>query len=183
MRSTSRSVPRGSFTEEERAWLQSMVSQCGQALERASQYEAEQTIAETLQRSVLPSSLPRVEGVELAARYLPGSAAARCRRRLVRRAPAPGREARPRRRRRGRQGRPGSGEHGAAAKRDPRLLRRPPEALVRARRGSTGSPTRCSTPPSRRSPTWPSSPTRACAACRPPDTRRRSSPTPTDGSS
>ncbi len=61
------------FAEEERAWLQSMVSQCGQALERASQYEAEQTIAETLQRSVLPSSLPRVEGVELAARYLPGS--------------------------------------------------------------------------------------------------------------
>ena len=63
-----------SFTEEDRAWLQSMVSQCGLALERASQYETEQTIAETLQRSVLPSSLPRVEGVELAARYLPGSA-------------------------------------------------------------------------------------------------------------
>ena len=62
------------FTEEERAWLQSMISQCGQALERASQYETEQTIAETLQRSVLPSSLPRVEGVQLAARYLPGSA-------------------------------------------------------------------------------------------------------------
>ena len=63
-----------SFTEEDRAWLQSMVTQCGLALERASQYEAEQTIAETLQRSVLPSSLPRVDGVELAARYLPGSA-------------------------------------------------------------------------------------------------------------
>jgi anti-sigma regulatory factor (Ser/Thr protein kinase) len=61
-------------TEEERAWLGSMVAQCGLALERASQFEAEQTIAETLQRSVLPSSLPRVEGVELAARYLPGSA-------------------------------------------------------------------------------------------------------------
>ena len=61
------------FSEDERAWLQSMVSQCGQALERATQYEAEQTIAETLQRSVLPSSLPRVEGVQLAARYLPGS--------------------------------------------------------------------------------------------------------------
>ncbi|HEU4971819.1 MAG TPA: SpoIIE family protein phosphatase [Gaiellaceae bacterium] len=65
---------RRTFTDEERAWLQSMVSQCGQALERASQYEAEQTIAETLQRSVLPSSLPRVDGVQLAARYLPGSA-------------------------------------------------------------------------------------------------------------
>ena len=63
-----------SFSDEDRAWLESMVSQCGLALERASQYEAEQTIAETLQRSVLPSSLPRIEGVELAARYLPGSA-------------------------------------------------------------------------------------------------------------
>jgi GAF domain-containing protein/anti-sigma regulatory factor (Ser/Thr protein kinase) len=63
-----------SVTEEERAWLQSMVAQCGLALERATQYEVEQTIAETLQRSVLPSSLPRVDGVELAARYLPGSA-------------------------------------------------------------------------------------------------------------
>jgi GAF domain-containing protein/anti-sigma regulatory factor (Ser/Thr protein kinase) len=63
-----------SFTEEDRAWLRSMITQCGLALERATQYEVEQTIAETLQRSVLPSSLPRVDGVELAARYLPGSA-------------------------------------------------------------------------------------------------------------
>ena len=65
---------RRTFTDDEREWLESMVSQCGQALERATQYEVEQTIAETLQRSVLPSSLPRVEGVQLAARYLPGSA-------------------------------------------------------------------------------------------------------------
>ena len=63
-----------SFTLDDREWLGSMIAQCGLALERASQYEAEQTIAETLQRSVLPSSLPRVDGVELAARYLPGSA-------------------------------------------------------------------------------------------------------------
>ena len=63
-----------SFGPDERAWLQSMVGQCGLALERARQYEVEQTIAETLQRSVLPSSLPRVDGVELAARYLPGTA-------------------------------------------------------------------------------------------------------------
>ena len=65
---------RRTFSDDEREWLESMVSQCGQALERAAQYEVEQTIAETLQRSVLPSSLPRVEGVQLAARYLPGSA-------------------------------------------------------------------------------------------------------------
>ncbi len=33
---------------------------------------ASTTIAETLQRSLLPERLPRIEGVELAARYLPG---------------------------------------------------------------------------------------------------------------
>ena len=37
------------------------------------QFEAERTIAETLQRSVLPASLPRIANVELAARYLPGT--------------------------------------------------------------------------------------------------------------
>ncbi len=34
-------------------------------------YEREHTIAETLQRSLLPERLPRVEGLEIAARYLP----------------------------------------------------------------------------------------------------------------
>ncbi len=52
----------------------SLAGQTAQALERAGHYESEQTIAETLQRSVLPVSLPRVDGVQLAARYLPGSA-------------------------------------------------------------------------------------------------------------
>jgi PAS domain S-box-containing protein len=40
-------------------------------------YEREHTIAETLQRSLLPERLPRIEGLEIAARYLPaGSGAA-----------------------------------------------------------------------------------------------------------
>jgi PAS domain S-box-containing protein len=34
-------------------------------------YEREHTIAETLQRSLLPERLPQIEGLELAARYLP----------------------------------------------------------------------------------------------------------------
>jgi len=34
-------------------------------------YEREHTIAETLQRSLLPARLPRIEGLEIAARYLP----------------------------------------------------------------------------------------------------------------
>jgi PAS domain S-box-containing protein len=36
-------------------------------------YRREHTIAETLQRSLLPERLPPIEGVELAARYLPGA--------------------------------------------------------------------------------------------------------------
>jgi PAS domain S-box-containing protein len=36
-------------------------------------YQREHKIAETLQRSLLPERLPQIEGVELAARYLPGS--------------------------------------------------------------------------------------------------------------
>jgi len=36
-------------------------------------YEREHRIAETLQRSLLPERLPPIEGVELAARYLPGA--------------------------------------------------------------------------------------------------------------
>jgi serine phosphatase RsbU (regulator of sigma subunit)/anti-sigma regulatory factor (Ser/Thr protein kinase) len=58
---------------EDRAVVEALAGQAAQALERAGRYETEQAIAETLQRSVLPDSLPRVEGVELAARYLPGS--------------------------------------------------------------------------------------------------------------
>jgi serine phosphatase RsbU (regulator of sigma subunit)/anti-sigma regulatory factor (Ser/Thr protein kinase) len=61
-------------TDDERSLVAALAGQAAQALDRASRFESEQTIAETLQRSVLPTSLPRVEGVELAARYLPGSA-------------------------------------------------------------------------------------------------------------
>ncbi len=51
-----------------------LAGQAAQALDRARRFESEQTIAETLQRSVLPSSLPEVSGVQLAGRYLPGTA-------------------------------------------------------------------------------------------------------------
>ena len=59
---------------DERALVEALAGQAAQALDRASHFASEQAIAETLQRSVLPVSLPRVDGVELAARYLPGSA-------------------------------------------------------------------------------------------------------------
>ncbi len=59
---------------DDRAIVEALAGQAAQALDRANLFESERTIAETLQRSVLPVSLPRVEGVQLAARYLPGSA-------------------------------------------------------------------------------------------------------------
>ncbi len=62
------------LSDDEIDFVGSLAGQTAQALERAGHYESEQTIAETLQRSVLPVSLPRVDGVQLAARYLPGSA-------------------------------------------------------------------------------------------------------------
>lgn len=61
------------LSEEERRFVEALAGQAAQALDRATRFESEQAIAETLQRSVLPASLPRVPGVELAARYLPGT--------------------------------------------------------------------------------------------------------------
>ncbi len=62
-----------SLSSEERRFVEALAGQAAQALDRASAFESEQSIAETLQRSVLPTSLPRVEGMQLAARYLPGT--------------------------------------------------------------------------------------------------------------
>ncbi|HEU0336251.1 MAG TPA: GAF domain-containing protein [Gaiellaceae bacterium] len=59
---------------DELAFFETLASQCAQALDRARRYESERTIAETLQRSVLPDRLPDVDGLELAGRYLPGTA-------------------------------------------------------------------------------------------------------------
>jgi serine phosphatase RsbU (regulator of sigma subunit)/transcriptional regulator with GAF, ATPase, and Fis domain/anti-sigma regulatory factor (Ser/Thr protein kinase) len=61
--------------EEHRAFLEAIASQCGLALDRALRYESERRIAETLQRSVLPETVPSMEGVKVVARYLPGTSA------------------------------------------------------------------------------------------------------------
>lgn len=61
------------ISNADREWLTTLVSQGAQALDRAGRYEMERSIAETLQRSVLPERLPALHGVELAARYLPGT--------------------------------------------------------------------------------------------------------------
>jgi anti-anti-sigma factor len=58
----------------ERATLLALAEQCGQALDRARLYRAQQRIAETLQRNLLPQELPGLARLALAARYLPGAA-------------------------------------------------------------------------------------------------------------
>jgi PAS domain S-box-containing protein len=62
-----------SLVAEDVAFLESLASQCAQALERARLYEAERRVAATLQRSLLPQRLPNVESVEFAVRYLPAA--------------------------------------------------------------------------------------------------------------
>ena len=59
------------ITEEERVFLEALAGQCALALERATLYEREHKTAETLQRSLLPDSLPTVPGIILEARCLP----------------------------------------------------------------------------------------------------------------
>jgi PAS domain S-box-containing protein len=59
------------ITEEEKVFLEALAGQCALAVERATLYEREHTTAETLQRSLLPDSLPTIPGMILAARCLP----------------------------------------------------------------------------------------------------------------
>jgi anti-anti-sigma factor len=61
-------MPRA-FPAEERAFVGTLVSQAAQAFERAALADARWEIARTLQRSLLPARLPRVEGLGLAAHY------------------------------------------------------------------------------------------------------------------
>jgi serine phosphatase RsbU (regulator of sigma subunit)/CHASE3 domain sensor protein len=56
---------------ERRRVLEVLLAQGAQAIERAGLYEREQHIATTLQASLLPSRLPEIEGLDLAAAYRP----------------------------------------------------------------------------------------------------------------
>jgi PAS domain S-box-containing protein len=59
------------FVEEERRFMLTLVGPFAQAVERARLYERQMSTVETLQRAVLPETLPGLDGVRLAARYLP----------------------------------------------------------------------------------------------------------------
>lgn len=54
-------------------FLEALAGQCAIALERARLYERERSTAMALQRSLLPDLLPVTPGLELAARFRPGS--------------------------------------------------------------------------------------------------------------
>lgn len=61
----------GVLDDDDRVLAWAFSAQAAQAFERARLYGAEHAIAQALQQSLLPPSLPAVDGVELAARYRP----------------------------------------------------------------------------------------------------------------
>ena len=65
------SGPRG-FSDEDRAFFGTLGEQCALSLDRAARYEREHHVAETLQRALLPPSLPELPGLTLRAAYRPG---------------------------------------------------------------------------------------------------------------
>ena len=61
------------YTAEQRSFVQTLASQCAQAIVRAQLHQAEHEVAVTLQRSLLPQSLPELDRMSLATRYRPGT--------------------------------------------------------------------------------------------------------------
>ena len=61
------------FGETDLALLVPAAERAALAIGRARIVERERRIAETLQRSLLPETLPAIDGIELAARFLPGA--------------------------------------------------------------------------------------------------------------
>ena len=60
------------FDPDEQAFLGAFAAQVTQALRRGLAYQVEQTTSERLQRSLLPQSLPELDGLALGAHYQPG---------------------------------------------------------------------------------------------------------------
>lgn len=63
--------PAGAGSDQlDQPFLEALADLCAAALDRARLHDAHREVAHTLQRLLLPSSLPAVAGVEIAARYL-----------------------------------------------------------------------------------------------------------------
>src|SRR3954466_7761998 len=60
------------FSQADQGLLQLIADRAALAVQHARLYEREHGIVETLQRALLPSRLPQLPGVQVAARYLPG---------------------------------------------------------------------------------------------------------------
>jgi serine phosphatase RsbU (regulator of sigma subunit) len=67
------SKTRREFDREDMLLLRLVAGRAAVAIDRARLHEREHRIAEVLQRSLLPERLPSLEGVEVAARYVPGT--------------------------------------------------------------------------------------------------------------
>jgi len=63
----------GDFSESDEVVLLQLAQLAAIAIENAERYEHEHHIAETLQRSLLPDTPPRIFGLDLAVHYQPGS--------------------------------------------------------------------------------------------------------------
>ncbi|MHA6618152.1 SpoIIE family protein phosphatase [Pseudonocardia sp. DLS-67] len=61
------------FASDERDFMLALVAQAAPAFERAAAADVRRLIAETLQKSLLPPTLPRLHRLPLASRYLPGA--------------------------------------------------------------------------------------------------------------
>ncbi|MFF5336470.1 SpoIIE family protein phosphatase [Streptomyces sp. NPDC013181] len=61
------------FEPEERALLTSIAGLIAQALDRARLYDTKERLAHSLQAHLLPHTLPRIGGLDVAARYLPAT--------------------------------------------------------------------------------------------------------------
>src|SRR5215210_5535951 len=60
------------FDDDEQAFLAAFAAQVSQALRRGLAFQTQQTVAELLQRSLLPDALPELAGLDLGAHYEPG---------------------------------------------------------------------------------------------------------------
>ena len=69
-----RSADHPSFTDTDIAVVEELARQTSVGLTNAAASARDHTVAETLQRSVLPDTLPDIPGLDLAVRYLPGTA-------------------------------------------------------------------------------------------------------------
>lgn len=67
------STPTRMFDQEDLAFAMDLARRAATAVDNARLYEERSHVARVLQRSLLPASLPEIEGIEMAARYSPAA--------------------------------------------------------------------------------------------------------------